>query len=79
VSVKTGAAFLFPDTKKIIKIFKLYIMETIQVKRRRNVEKICSSTQNGELKRNQYAKKYTETAWERAVRWANNNPRTINV
>jgi hypothetical protein len=49
------------------------------MKRRRNLEKICGATSEGDLTRNKYAKKYTETAWERAMRWANNNPRYVSA
>jgi hypothetical protein len=49
------------------------------MKRRRNIEKICSTTPNGELTRNLHVKRSVETAWERAVRWAQNNPKYANA
>jgi hypothetical protein len=41
------------------------------MKRKRNVEKICTGLPTGDLTRNQFAQHVSISKWERALKWAN--------
>jgi hypothetical protein len=49
------------------------------MKRKRNVEKICSVLPSGDLVKNEYAKIMMFSKWERALKWANSTKPLTSV
>jgi hypothetical protein len=49
------------------------------MKRRRNVEKICTAIPTKEMSWNRHAKKVSLTAWQRAELWASRNQNFITA